>query len=46
MLDSYDEPPFTMQRLAEILHHGSLEYKRTHTLMNALVKVLSVGTFY
>ncbi|RYG95930.1 hypothetical protein EON65_55190 [archaeon] len=36
------DPPFTIQRIAEILVQGDQEYKRTHCLMNAIVKLLSV----
>lgn len=39
-----DEPPFTIQRLAEILVQAHQEYKTTHALLNGIEKLLSVHT--
>eukprot|EP01039_Chlorochromonas_danica_P005267 gene5267-5801_t len=45
LLDRYDkEPPFTVQRLAELLIHADEEYRTTHALMYGLSKILSVHT--
>lgn len=43
LLDGYESsPPFTLQRLAEILQNSTKQFRRTHVLMNSLAKVLSV----
>ncbi len=44
LLDSYQIPPFTVQRLAELLADDSGQYTVTHKYMNGLEKVLSVST--
>ena len=45
LLESYEsDAPFTIQRIAEILIDTSRQYKVTHALMNALEKLLSVGS--
>lgn len=42
--DQYvDQPPFTLQRIAEILQRSWSQYRRTHCLINALEKLLSVS---
>jgi len=44
LLDGFDEPPFTLQRLAEVLVQANQEYRTTHALMNGLTRLLSVTT--
>lgn len=45
LLDEYEgEPPFTIQRLAELLQRTRAQYRVTHALMNAINKLLSVTT--
>lgn len=45
LLDTYEQvPPFTLQRLCEILQGSKKQFGRTHVLINALAKVLSVGS--
>lgn len=39
-----DSPPFTLQRLAEVLLEPTMYYRATHKLMNSLEKLLSVDT--
>jgi hypothetical protein len=42
MLYCYSYPPFTIQRLVEILLNPKGQYKNTHKLINAIEKLLSV----
>ncbi len=44
LLEGYDSPPFTAQRLAEILLDPFSQYRSTHKLMNALEKLLLVSS--
>jgi hypothetical protein len=39
-----EAPPFTLQRLAELILYSSKQYSSTHKYMNGLEKVLSVST--
>mmetsp|Transcript_37624 Transcript_37624/g.117629 ORF Transcript_37624/g.117629 Transcript_37624/m.117629 type:complete len:113 (+) Transcript_37624:196-534(+) len=41
-LKSFDGPPFTIQRLAEVLLNPHPQYTATHKLVNGLEKLLSV----
>ena len=41
LLDRFDDAPFTIQRLAEVLMDAS-QYQSTHKLMNCFEKLLSV----
>ena len=43
LLNQYDRPPFTIQRVAEVLQRCWSQYRATHTIMNSLVKLLSVS---
>ena len=43
-LRSFDGPPFTVQRLAEVLLNPEPQYAATHKLMNGLEKLLSVSS--
>jgi hypothetical protein len=46
LVRSYEStPPFTIQRLAELLCHPE-QYKACHKLMNALERLLSVSSAY
>jgi hypothetical protein len=42
LLARFDYPPFTVQRLAEVLSTDANQYKSTHKFMNSLEKILSV----
>mmetsp|Transcript_18978 Transcript_18978/g.27992 ORF Transcript_18978/g.27992 Transcript_18978/m.27992 type:complete len:217 (+) Transcript_18978:86-736(+) len=42
LLRGFEMPPFTLQRLAEVLIHSEEQYKLTHKLMNGIEKLLSV----
>lgn len=42
LLDKYEEPPFTIQRLAEIITNSSAQYQSTHKLLNGVEKLLMV----
>mmetsp|Transcript_23940 Transcript_23940/g.35144 ORF Transcript_23940/g.35144 Transcript_23940/m.35144 type:complete len:141 (-) Transcript_23940:71-493(-) len=44
LLERYDEPPFTLQRILELLLNPASQYSSTHKLMNSLDKLLSVTT--
>jgi len=45
LLDEFEyEPPFTIQRLAEVLQRTKTQYRATHPLMNAINRLLSVTT--
>eukprot|EP01040_Poterioochromonas_malhamensis_P001030 gene1030-1092_t len=37
------EPPFTLQRFAEVLQRSWSQYRATHTIMNGVSKLLSVS---
>ena len=39
---SFENAPFTIQRLVELILHAKSQYKQTHKLMNGLEKLLSV----
>lgn len=43
LLDRFEDPPFTIQRFAEVLADAS-PYQSTHKLMNCFEKLLSVTT--
>ena len=46
LLDHFEDcPPFTLQRLVEVLQSGKTQYRSTHSIMNALVKLLSVSSY-
>ena len=42
--DEFDGPPFTIQRLAEVLVHPGKYYTKTHKLLNCLEKLLLVSS--
>lgn len=45
LFDQHDQqPPFTVQRLAEVLVRAEEEYRTTHALLNGLSRILSVQT--
>ncbi len=43
-LDGFDRPPFTIQRIAEVILEPQTQYSSTHKLLNGLEKLLSVTT--
>ncbi len=43
-LNSFDRPPFTIQRIAEVIVEPQAQYSSTHKLLNSLEKLLSVST--
>jgi hypothetical protein len=42
LLQALDRPPFTVQRLVELLCRPTASYKSTHKFMNGVLKLLSV----
>lgn len=44
LLNAFEEAPFTIQRLSELLLNYQCQYKSTHKLCNAMEKLLSVTT--
>uniref|UniRef100_A0A7S3G6C1 Serine/threonine-protein phosphatase 4 regulatory subunit 2 n=1 Tax=Palpitomonas bilix TaxID=652834 RepID=A0A7S3G6C1_9EUKA len=44
LLDSLDGPPFTIQRLCELLHTGSAMYRSSRKYLYALEKLVSVSS--
>ncbi len=43
-LNGFDRPPFTIQRIAEVIMEPQAQYSSTHKLLNSLEKLLSVST--
>ena len=46
MLSSFEQAPFTLQRLCEILINFQAHYKSTHKLVHAITKLLAVTSTY
>lgn len=44
LLESYSQPPWTLQRLVELLDNPRQIYSSTHKFMNSIEKLLSVTT--
>jgi hypothetical protein len=44
LLESYSQPPWTLQRLVELLRNPRRIYSSTHKFMNSIEKLLSVTT--
>jgi serine/threonine-protein phosphatase 4 regulatory subunit 2 len=43
LLDDYDsQPPFTVQRLCEVILDADKQFKSTYALLNSITKLLSV----
>jgi len=45
MLDEFEQPPFTLQRLAELLLEPRRQYGSTPKYMNGVLKLLSVSSY-
>jgi hypothetical protein len=41
-LQTFDDAPFTVQRLVELIYEPDVSYKSTHKFMNGVLKLLSV----
>ena len=46
MLSNFEQAPFTLQRLCEILSNFQAHYKSTHKLVHAINKLLAVTSTY
>eukprot|EP00938_MAST-03A_sp_MAST-3A-sp1_P000619 g619.t1 len=46
MLSDFEQAPFTLQRLCEILSNFQAHYKSTHKLVHAINKLLAVTSTY
>ena len=46
MLSDFEQAPFTLQRLCEILTNFQAHYKSTHKLVHAITKLLAVTSTY
>lgn len=45
LLDEHSTyPPFTIQRISEVVYNPESQFKTTHGLINSLIKLLSVFT--
>mmetsp|Transcript_10545 Transcript_10545/g.17320 ORF Transcript_10545/g.17320 Transcript_10545/m.17320 type:complete len:157 (+) Transcript_10545:158-628(+) len=45
LLRSFDEAPFTIQRLVELVCNPDVSYSSTHKFMNGVLKLLSVTSY-
>ncbi len=46
MLNEFEQAPFTLQRLCEVLSNFQANYKSTHKLVNAITTLLAVTSTY
>lgn len=43
LLNNFESPPFTIQRLIEVLNNNFTQYNSTHKVINAIEKLLQVS---